>query len=219
MHERSRETAEIHALALELEDAGHSAIALGNDKTVFGLIGVADRIRDDAAHAIAALRRTGLERIEMLTGDNEETARAVAEQTGVSNYRAECLPEDKLRSIEKLREECGAVAMVGDGINDAPALTQSNLGIAIGSGTDIAMEAGNIVLTNSDPLKIISAINLSKKTFKTIKQNLFFAFFYNIIAIPLAAIGLLSPMIAAAAMSFSSVSVITNSIRIKKIKL
>lgn len=215
MHERSRETAEIHALALELEDAGHSAIALGNDKTVFGLIGVADRIRDDAAHAIAALRRTGLERIEMLTGDNEETARAVAEQTGVSNYRAECLPEDKLRSIEKLREECGAVAMVGDGVNDAPAMAVATVGIAMGAaGTDTAIETADIALMSDDLTRLPWLIAHARRTLSIIRQNITFALGIKFAFVALTMIGAASLWMAIAADMGASLLVIFNGLRL-----
>jgi len=157
--------------------------------------------------------------VYMLTGDHKLTAQAIAKDLGIKNVIAEVLPDQKVAKIRELKKQGKVVAFVGDGINDAPALTLADLGIAVGGGTDIAMESGNIVLMNSDPMKVISAINLSKKTFRVIKENLFFAFIYNVIAIPLAALGLLSPMIAAAAMSFSSVSVVVNSLRIRRAKI
>ncbi|MFA6307281.1 MAG: heavy metal translocating P-type ATPase [Patescibacteria group bacterium] len=187
------------------------------DKKVMGVIAVADVIRSSSKEAIAQLQK--ISEVYMLTGDHKLTAQAIARELGIKKVIAEVLPDQKVEHIRKLKEKGKIVAFVGDGINDAPALTLADLGIAIGGGTDIAMESGNIVLMNSDPRKVISAIALSKKTFTTIKQNLFWAFAYNVIAIPLAAFGFLNPMIAAAAMSFSSVSVVTNSLRIRRIKL
>jgi len=184
---------------------------------ISGVIAVADIVRANSKSAVAELQKNV--EVYMLTGDHKLTAQAIADQLGIKNVLAEVLPDQKVEQIKKLQAQGKVVAFVGDGINDAPALTLADLGIAIGSGTDIALESGNIVLMKSDPRTVISAINLSKKTFKTIKQNLFFAFIYNIIAIPLAAFGLLSPIIAAAAMSFSSVSVVTNSLRIRGIRL
>jgi P-type Cu+ transporter len=196
---------------------GKTPIYFVANKKMSGVIAVADVIRKTSKQTVAELQKTT--EVYMLTGDHKLTAQAIAKQLGIKNVLAEVLPDQKVNQIKKLQKEGKVVAFVGDGINDAPALTLADLGIAIGSGTDIAMESGNIVLMKSDPMAVINAIKLSKKTFKTIKQNLFFAFVYNIIAIPLAAIGLLNPMIAAAAMSFSSVSVVTNSLRIRNIKL
>ncbi|MBT6691554.1 copper-translocating P-type ATPase [Candidatus Parcubacteria bacterium] len=201
----------------EYASQGKTPIYFVADKKMVGVIAVADIIRKTSKQAIAELQETT--EVYMLTGDHKLTAQAIARQLGIKKVIAEVLPDQKVEHIKRLQKKGKVIAFVGDGINDAPALTLADLGIAIGSGTDIAMESGNIVLMKSDPMAVISAINLSKKTFKTIKQNLFFAFVYNIIAIPLAAIGLLNPMIAAAAMSFSSVSVVTNSIRIRNIKL
>ncbi len=187
------------------------------ENEVVGVIAVADIIRSTSKQAIEKLQKDT--DVYMLTGDHKLTAKAIAKQLGIKKVIAEVLPDQKVEQIKKLQSKGKIVAFVGDGINDAPALTLADLGIAIGSGTDIAMESGNIVLMKSDPNSVKSAIDLSKKTFKTIKQNLFFAFIYNVVAIPLAAMGFLNPMIAAAAMSLSSVSVVTNSIRIKNIKL
>jgi Cu2+-exporting ATPase len=162
----------------------------------------------------------------MLTGDNVNTAKAVADELGLSSYKAGCLPEDKLNEIKRLQAEGKIVAMAGDGINDAPALAQANIGIAMGTGTDVAIESAKITLVKGDLLGIVKAKNLSHAVMKNIKQNLFFAFFYNVLGVPIAAgilypfFGiLLSPMIAALAMSLSSVSVIVNALRLRSFKL
>ena len=162
----------------------------------------------------------------MLTGDNKNTAKAVADELHLSSFQAECLPEDKLNVIKKLQDAGKVVAMAGDGINDAPALAQSDIGIAMGTGTDVAIESSEVTLVKGDLLGIVKAKNLGTKVMKNIKQNLFFAFIYNVLGVPIAAgllypfFGiLLSPMIAAAAMSFSSVSVIANSLRLRRVSL
>ena len=182
-----------------------------------GNIGISDEIKPFSSKVIQILKNMKLNSY-MITGDNKQTAKAVSEKVGISNYFAETLPEDKINIVKKLQSEGKKVAMVGDGINDAPALVAADIGIAIGSGTDIAIESGDIVLARGDITLIPEAIRLSNKTFSKIKQNLFWAFIYNVIGIPIAAFGLLNPMIAGAAMAFSSVSVVLNSLSLRRYK-
>jgi Cu+-exporting ATPase len=195
-----------------------TVIAVAHNQKLVGVIAVADTLKADAEAAIRRLHADGVETV-MLTGDNNATAEAIAKQIGIDMVFGEVLPQDKAKHVQQLQKEGKRVAFVGDGINDAPALVQADLGIAIGTGTDIAIEAGNIVLIKGHPLKVIEALALSRLTFRTIKQNLFWAFFYNVAAIPLAALGLLNPMIAAAAMAGLSLTVVGNSLRIKRQKL
>ncbi len=201
-----------------LEEEAKTVIAVAKNNKLIGLVAIADTLKEDAKEAVEKLEKLNIE-IYMLTGDNKRTAQAIADEVSIKNILAEVLPQDKAKKVKDLQKLGKKVAFVGDGINDAPALVQSDLGIAIGTGTDIAIESGNIVLVKGHPLKVVEALTLSKLTFRTIKQNLFWAFFYNMAAIPLAALGLLNPMIAAAAMAFSSVSVVGNSLRIKNKKL
>jgi P-type Cu+ transporter len=200
------------------EADGKTVFMVAQDLALVGMIAVADTLKEDAKTAIERLRAQGIETV-MMTGDNRRTAEAIAAQIGIDMVFAEVLPQDKAGHVRELQKRGKRVAFVGDGINDAPALVQADLGIAIGTGTDIAIEAGNIVLVKGHPLKVIEALALSRLTFRTIKQNMFWAFFYNIAAIPLAALGLLNPMVAAAAMAGSSLTVVGNSLRIKRQKL
>jgi len=215
MKEMNISITESEAKIMALESEAKTVVALAQNNQVIGLIAIADTIKPDAKEAIAALGKKGIA-AAMITGDNRRTGEAIAKELGISQVLAEVLPQDKANEVKKLQAQGKKVAFIGDGINDAPALAQADLGIAMGTGTDIAMEAGNIVLVKGSPLKAVEALALSRLTFKTIKQNLFWAFAYNAAAIPLAAIGLLSPIIASGAMAFSSVSVVLNSLRIKK---
>jgi cation-transporting ATPase V len=201
--------------AAELEERGRTAVFVGRDGHVVGVLAVADTVKDDAADVVSQLHAMGLH-VAMITGDNARTAAAVAQQVGIERVLAEVLPEDKVTAIRALQDEGRVVAMVGDGVNDAPALVQADLGIAIGTGTEVAIEASDITLMSGRLDGVVQAIELSRQTLRTIYQNLGWAFGYNTAAIPLAALGLLNPVIAGAAMGFSSVSVVTNSLRLRR---
>ncbi len=208
MKERNILLKTIQSQVDQLENQGKTTMIIVEDNKPVGAIAVADAVKEDSIIAIRALHRRGY-RTVMITGDNEKTAWAIARQVEIKEVIANVLPEDKAKKVEELQRR-GFVAFVGDGINDAPALKQSNVGIAIGTGTDIAIEAGDIVLAKGSLIGVVQAISLSKKTFKKIKQNLFWAFAYNIIAIPVAIAGFLHPIIAEIAMALSSITVVTN---------
>ncbi|WP_399632272.1 heavy metal translocating P-type ATPase [Sporosarcina sp. SG10008] len=202
----------------KFESEGKTAMLIAVNHKLAGIVAVADTVKETSKEAIARMQALGLEVI-MLTGDNQRTAEAIARQVGLSHVIAEVLPEQKSDEIKKLQDQGKKVAMVGDGINDAPALAMANIGMAVGTGTDIAIEAADITLMRGDLNSVADAIIMSRKTMRNIKQNLFFAFFYNTIGIPIAAIGLLAPWVAGAAMAFSSVSVVLNALRLQKVKL
>ena len=224
MAEKGIDLSSLQSFADTLADEGKTPMFMVVDKKLAGVIAVADVVKPSSAAAIQKLHRMGIE-VAMITGDNRKTAEAIAKQVGIDRILAEVMPQDKASEVKKLQAEGKKVAMVGDGINDAPALVQADIGIAIGSGTDVAMESADIVLMKSDLMDVATAIQLSKSTIRNIKQNLFWAFGYNVAGIPIAAgllfvFGgpLLNPMFAAAAMSMSSVSVLTNALRLKRFK-
>ena len=198
----------------ELEAAGRTVALVAVDGTVVGLVGLFDEVKPNARRAVEALRRLGL-RVVMLTGDNARAAAAVAARVGITEYRAGVRPEEKLAFVRELQAQGLTVAMAGDGINDAPALAQADVGIAMSTGTDVAIETGDITLLHGDVAKIAEAIALSRETLTTIRQNLVWAFGYNVVALPVAALGLLNPVFAGAAMALSSVSVMANSLRLR----
>ncbi len=200
-----------------LREAGQTVMYVAIDGQLAGYIGVADPIKETTPDAVQLLKASGT-RIVMLTGDNPVTANAVARTLSLDGVKAGVLPEDKYRHVQALQQQGHVVAMAGDGVNDAPALAQANVGIAMGTGTDVAMHTAGITLMRGDPALVADAVDISRRTYRKIQQNLFWAFVYNLVGIPLAALGWLNPMIAGAAMAFSSVSVVTNALLLRRWK-
>jgi Cu+-exporting ATPase len=223
--QRQIEPGELASCAEEMRQKGQTVMLVADQGRTIGIIAVADPVKSSARETIPALRQSGL-RVVMLTGDNQTTAQAIAAELGIDEFEAGVLPDKKSHIVQRLQAEGRVVAMAGDGINDAPALAKANVGIAMGTGTDVAMESGGITLVKGDLRGIVRARHLSQATMRNIRQNLFFAFIYNILGVPIAAgtlypfFGLLlQPVFAAAAMSFSSVSVIGNALRLRKTRL
>jgi Cu+-exporting ATPase len=209
--------AELERARQAAEHAGQTVVAVAADGAVLGLLAVADRVKPTSAEAVAELKRLELAPV-LLTGDNERTAQSVADAVGIGRVLANVLPEDKVGEVRRLQEAGEVVAMVGDGVNDAPALAQADLGLALGTGTDVAIEASDLTLVSGDLRAAGDAIRLARRTLRTIKGNLFWAFAYNVAAIPLAVAGLLNPIVAAAAMACSSLFVVTNSLRLRRFR-
>jgi len=225
LKERGVETVAMQEAAIRLASDGRTLMLVAGRGKLLGLVGIADPIKEGSREAVANLRRMGVE-VVLVTGDNAGTAQSIAKQAGIERVIAGVLPEGKVEEIKRLQAAGRVVAMVGDGINDAPALAQADVGIAIGTGTDVAIEAGDVVLMRGDLRGAVQAIELSRRTVRTMKQNLFWAFIYNVIGIPVAAgllypgLGiLLSPVLASAAMAFSSVSVVSNSLRLRQARV
>ena len=203
---------------IKLEEEAKTAMMIAKGNSLLGIVAMADPLKEDSVMAIAALEKMGI-KTAMITGDNKRTAAAIGKRVGISHVISEVLPDGKVEEVVRLQREYGTIAMVGDGINDAPALKQANVGIAIGTGTDIAIEAADVTLIRGELSGIISAIKLSRATFRKIKENFFWAWFYNVVAIPVAVLGLLHPLIGASAMAISSLNVIYNSLRLKKVDI
>ncbi|GAB3789854.1 heavy metal translocating P-type ATPase [Virgibacillus kimchii] len=218
MHDHQVDAEEVEAEMAEYEVQGKTAMLIAVDGVYKGMVAVADTVKESAVEAVQQLKEQNLE-VFMLTGDNERTARAIAGQVGIDEVIAEVLPEEKADKIKEIQLQGKKVAMVGDGINDAPALATADIGIAIGTGTEVAIEAADVTILGGELLLIPKAIKMSHATIRNIRQNLFWAFAYNSAGIPIAAVGLLAPWVAGAAMAFSSVSVVTNSLRLKRVKI
>jgi Cu+-exporting ATPase len=215
MSEHAVDVSSSMPLVEKLTGEGKTVLFVAVDGRPAGLIALSDRIKPSSADAVRRLQNMGIA-VVLLTGDNERAAHAIARAAGIERVIASVLPAGKAQEIRRLQAQKEVVAMVGDGINDAPALAQADLGIALGTGTDIAMEAADVTLMQGDLASLAVAIELSSRTLAAIRQNLFWAFFYNVVGVPLAALGLLSPVIAAGAMAFSSVSVVSNSLRLRR---
>lgn len=218
MQDLKIDTARLPEAMKDLESDAQTAIIVAIEGRIAGIVGIADSIKENSAQAISDLNKLGVETI-MLTGDNTRTAQVIGKKVGVTSVIAEVLPGEKAQAVKDYQQKGKIVAMVGDGVNDAPALAQADVGLAIGTGTDVAVASAPVTLMSGDLGGVVKAISLSKKTLKTIRQNLFWAFFYNVILIPVAAAGFLNPMLAAGAMAFSSVFVVTNSLRLRKAKI
>jgi Cu+-exporting ATPase len=218
MAEHGLDAALLEEEMVRLENEAKTAMLIAVDKHLAGVVAVADTLKGDSANAIDALHQMGIQ-TAMITGDNQRTADAIARVVGIDYVLAEVLPDGKVNEVQKLQQEFDQVAFVGDGINDAPALTQANVGIAIGTGTDIAIEASDVTLVRGELTGVVEAITLSRETFKKIKQNLFWAFFYNVVMIPLAVIGWMHPVLAEIAMATSSITVVGNANRLRKLDI
>jgi Cu+-exporting ATPase len=211
------EGAPVSAAQLATLPAGSTPVALSRDGVALGLIAIADQVRTSSARAVAQMRILGVE-VMMLTGDQPAAAAAIAATTGITNFQAGVLPADKAAQVAAAKQSQQLVGMVGDGINDAPALATADVGFAMGGGADVAIRTADVTLMRNDLMSVVDAISISRATLRKIRQNLFFAFIYNLLGIPLAAMGLLNPVIAGAAMALSSVSVVTNSLLLKRWK-
>jgi len=218
MREQGLDPAPLEETLSRLEGEAKTAMLVAVDGQLMGAIAVADTLKKDSLAAVQELRRIGLE-TAMITGDNHRTADAIARRVGIDHVLAEVLPDGKVAEVQTLQDRFGLVAFVGDGINDAPALTQANVGIAIGTGTDIAIEASDVTLERGELTGVVEAVKLSRATFRKIKQNLFWAFFYNIVMLPLAIMGWMHPVLAEIAMATSSVTVVTNANTLRRVDI
>jgi Cu+-exporting ATPase len=218
MEEQGIDPAPLEEEMRRLEEEAKTAMLVAVDGRLAGVVAVADTLKEDSADAIRELHRMGLQ-TAMITGDNRRTGEAIARRVGIDHVLAEVLPDGKVAEVQALQERFGLVAFVGDGINDAPALKQANVGIAIGTGTDIAIEASDVTLVRGELTGVVEAVNLSRATFRKIRQNLFWAFFYNVFMIPLAIVGWMHPVLAEIAMATSSVTVVTNANTLRRVEI